>query len=300
MSGYLEKRMGLAGKFALIVGGGGGLGRASALDLARAGVTLALCDRDQALLHETVKIIRDEGGQVAIEASFDAREPGELERFFRDADKVNGGRLDVLVNVVGGTYRQPFADTVPRGWDAIMRTNFTWLLHSTHLAIPRLRATGRGGSIISFTSIEGHRAAPGFSVYAAMKAGLENFTRTLALELGPERIRINTIAPDITPTEGTTRLQSWSSDLAKKKLVESVAIPMGRFGLYDDVGGCVLFLASDLSRYVTGTCIHPDGGTWASAGWLNWPGGYSNTVPADIADWLSARSSQETATKQGN
>ena len=287
MSSFLEKRLGLVGKFALIVGGGGGLGRASAYDLARAGVKLALCDRNQEMLEETVAKIRAEGGAVALAESFDAREPGHLEKFFKQADEVNGGKLDVLVNVIGGTFRQPFAETNARGWDTLIRTNFTWLLHATHLAIPRIRATGRGGSIISFTSIEGHRAAPGFSVYAAMKGAVENFTRTLALELAPEAIRVNTVAPDITPTEGMKGLLSGSEDPRVSAVQQKVAIPMGRYGVYEDVGGVVLFLASDLSRYVTGTCLHPDGGTYASAGWLNWPEtGYSNMAPLAVAKTL--------------
>jgi NAD(P)-dependent dehydrogenase (short-subunit alcohol dehydrogenase family) len=286
--GFLEKRLGLSDKFAVILGGGGGLGRAAAYDLAPAGVTLALADRDKDLLDETVAKIRADGGKVALAEVLDVREGGNLERFFRQVDDANGGKLDILVNVVGGTFRQSFAETGARGWDALIRANFTWLLNATQLAIPRLRATGRGGSIMSFTSIEGHRAAPGFAVYAAMKAAVENFTRTLALELAPEGIRVNTIAPDITPTEGMKALSERSGLAPELQAVQQkVAIPMGRYGVYGDVGGCVLFLASELSRYVTGTCLHPDGGTFASSGWLNWPGsGYGNVPPADVAKTL--------------
>lgn len=288
---FLEKRMGLTGQFAVIVGGGGGLGRASAYDLARAGVRLALCDRDQAMLDETVAAIRAEGGRVELAEVFDARETGHLEKFFGQVDAANGGKVDILINVIGGTFRQPFAETNARGWDTLIRTNFTWLLHATHLAIPRIRATGRGGSIMSFTSIEGHRAAPGFTVYAAMKAAVENFTRTLALELAPDGIRVNTIAPDITPTEGMKKLSALQGDdPAVTQIQEQVSIPMGRFGVYEDVGGCVLFLASDLSRYVTGTSLHPDGGTFASAGWFNWPGeGYRNTPPDPVSQFLAGK-----------
>ena len=291
MSSFLEKRMGLAGRFAVILGGGGGLGRASAYDLSRAGVTVALLDRDRELLDETVKTIRSEGGKVAIAEPGDARDPDVLTKFYKQVDEANGGKLDILINVVGGTFRQPFADTNPKGWDALMRTNFTWLLHATHQAIPRIRATGRGGSIISFTSIEGHRAAPGFTVYAAMKAAVENFTRTLAVELAPEGIRVNTVAPDITPTEGMRKLRAARPmEPRAEAITESMSIPMGRFGVYDDVGGAVLFLASDLSRYVTGTSIHPDGGTHASSGWFNWPGdGYFNTPPEHVANYLADR-----------
>ncbi|MGE0384674.1 MAG: SDR family NAD(P)-dependent oxidoreductase [Gammaproteobacteria bacterium] len=291
---FLESRLGLTGRFAIIVGGGGGLGRASAVDLARAGVVVALCDRNQELLDETVAGIRADGGAVALAQVLDARDPEALGRFFADCDAHNGGRLDILVNVVGGTFHQPFADTNARGWDALIRTNFTWLLHATHLAIPRMRKTGRGGSIMSFTSIEGHRAAPGFAVYAGMKAAVENFTRTLAVELAPERIRVNTIAPDITPTEGIRGISGSSVFVddggRAQEINEQVTIPMGRYGVYEDVGGAVLFLASDLSRYVTGTAIHPDGGTFASAGWFNWPGTwFKNSPPDSVAKFLAGK-----------
>ena len=175
-------------------------------------------------------------------------------------------------NVAGGTFKADFLDTNVRGWDAVIRANFGWLLHSTHLAATQMRTQGRGGSIISITSIEGHRAAPGYAVYAGMKGAVTNFSRTLALELAPDRIRVNTIAPDQTPTEGMP--------MDYEERVITAGIPMGRQGTYDDIGGAALFLASDLSEYITGTTLHPDGGAWASAGWFNWPGeGYVNNPP---------------------
>lgn len=289
--GYLEQRAGLDGRLAIIVGGGGGLGRASALDLAKAGVRVALCDRDGALLTECVAEIEKAGGQVVARAVFDAREPEPLQAFFEEVDRVDGGKLDILVNIVGGTFRQPFEHTNPRGWDALIRTNFTWMLYSHHLAIPRMRATGRGGSIINFTSIEGHRAAPRFAVYAGMKAAVVNFTRTLAVELAPDGIRVNTVAADMTPTEGSLRIQegreAGNDDPAVDAFRAKVGIPAGRKGVYEDVGGAVLFLASDLSRYVTGTSVHPDGGAWASSGWFNWPDeGFINLPPVTVSQWL--------------
>ena len=131
----------------------------------------------------------------------DVRDDDVIDRTFGLADETFG-RLDVLVNVVGGTFRQPFAESSRRGWDALIRTNFTWLLRPTQLAITRMRAGGRGGSIINLTSIEAHRAAPNFAVYAGMKAAVENWGRSLAVELAPDGIRVNTIAADMVPTEG--------------------------------------------------------------------------------------------------
>jgi len=288
--GFLEDRANLAGKVAVIVGGGGGLGRACALDLGRAGVRLALCDRNAELLAETVATLEAAGAEVLSEA-FDARDPERLTAFFARADEAFGDRLDVLVNVVGGTRREDFADTVPKAWDAVIRTNFTYLLHSTSLAVPRMRRAG-GGSIINLTSIEAHRAAPGFAVYAGMKAAVTNFGRSIAVELAPDGIRVNTIAPDMVPTEGIAAMSAGLPPRPPEveELATRIAIPMGRKGTYEDVGGCALFLASDLSRYVTGTVLHPDGGTYASSGWFSWPGtGFAVTPPVAVVESLLAR-----------
>ncbi len=201
---YLDDRADLAGRVAVVVGGGGGIGRACAVDLGRAGMHLALCDKDGSALNEVAAMLADAGTEV-MTAELDARDADALSEFFDGADSRFGSRCDVLVNVVGGTFRQPFAESNPRGWDALIRTNFTWLLHSTQLAVSRMQPRG-GGSIINITSIEGHRAAPGYAVYAAMKAAVTSLTRTLAVELAPDNIRVNTIAPDYIATPGLDSL----------------------------------------------------------------------------------------------
>ncbi len=263
---YVADRLGLAGRRAVIVGGGGGLGRACADDLAGAGVDLALADRNADTLDETVAAVSKRGVDV-VHQVLDAREPEALDAFYHAVADAFDGRIDILVNVVGGTFHQPFADSRPRGWDAIIRSNFTWLLHSTHAAIPLLRRAG-GGSIVNITSIEAHRAAPGFAVYAGTKAAVTNFGRTLALELAPDAIRVNTIAPDLVPTAGMQALSE--NEGAAGQLGVRLATPLGRLGAYTDVGGVALFLASDLSAFVTGSTVHPDGGALASSGWQNW------------------------------
>ena len=111
----------------------------------------------------------------------------------------------------------------------------------------------RGGSIINVTSIEAHRAAPGFAVYSAMKAAVANLTQSLALELGPRRIRVNCVAPDVIPTPGVGPMD--------------VHTPLPIGGEVDDVAAAVVFLAGDLARFVTGTTIHVDGGNLAAGGW---------------------------------
>ena len=279
---FLDERADLDGRVAVVVGGGGGLGRACATDLGGAGMRLALCDKDAAVLIETATSISDGDGEV-MTGVLDARDPEALGAFFSDVDARYGGQLDVLVNVVGGTFRQPFEESSPRGWDALIRTNFTWLLHSTQLAIPRMGPNG--GSIINITSIEGHRAAPNYAVYAAMKAGVTSLTRTLAVELAPRNIRVNTIAPDYIPTPGLASALAGTEQT--RALQHRIATPMGREGTFEDAGGCALFLASNLSSFVTGTTLHPDGGAIASSGWFNWPdAGYLNHPPQTVLEHL--------------
>ena len=118
---------------------------------------------------------------------------------------------------------------------------------------------GAGGSIINVTSIEAHRAGPGYAIYAAMKAALANLSQSLALELGARGIRVNCIAPDVIPTPGI------GDDLPPT--------PLARRGHPDDVAGAAVFLASELSRFVTGTTLHVDGGNRAAGGWRRRPDG---------------------------
>jgi 3-oxoacyl-[acyl-carrier protein] reductase len=215
----------------------------------------------------------------------DARDPEVLAELFAKVDE-RWGRVDTLVNVVGGTFRSEFTDTSPRGWDALLRTNLMHVLHACSLAVPRMRAGAAGGSIVNLTTIECHRAAPGFAVYSAAKAAVEQFARTLAVEVAPDGIRVNNVAPDFTPTPNMQRLSSRGGPVMSDEAIR-VGIPMGRAGETADVSNCVVFLASALSSYVTGTTIHPDGGTFASSGWFNWPDhGWGNNLPPYLVPHL--------------
>jgi NAD(P)-dependent dehydrogenase (short-subunit alcohol dehydrogenase family) len=140
-----------------------------------------------------------------------------------------------------------------------MAENFIQVTSFIRCCAPHL---SEGSSIVNVTSIEGHRAGPGFAIYSAMKAGLANLTKTLALELADRRIRVNAVAPDMIPTPGD------------EGLVDEVAAdgqgydqPWPDGGVPEDVAGAIVFLVSDLARFVTGTTVHVDGGTSAAAGW---------------------------------
>jgi NAD(P)-dependent dehydrogenase (short-subunit alcohol dehydrogenase family) len=124
----------------------------------------------------------------------------------------------------------------------------------------------KSGSITTVTSIEGTRAAPGYASYAAAKAGVINYTKTAALELAPYGIRVNALAPDITLTEG---IRAIAPQGAEERF--AYTIPMGRAGHVDEMANAAVFLASDMSSYITGQTIHVDGGTQASSGWYHKP-----------------------------
>jgi NAD(P)-dependent dehydrogenase (short-subunit alcohol dehydrogenase family) len=278
--GWFEERAGLDGTVAVVTGGAGGLGEAITLDLAANGVRVALVDRDADAAASIGSRLSANGRDAVVQVG-DARDPDTLVRLFEAADE-RWGRLDTLVNVVGGTFRAQFTDTNAKGWDALLRANLLHVFHACSLAVPRMRAGGRGGSIVNLTTIEAHRAAPNFAVYSAAKAGVAHFARSLALEVAPDGIRVNNVAPDITPTPNMGDIAADSSSLGDP-VGARIAVPMGRVGVPTDVSGCVVFLASGLSSYVTGTTLHPDGGTFASAGWFNWPDiGYLNAVPQDL------------------
>jgi NAD(P)-dependent dehydrogenase (short-subunit alcohol dehydrogenase family) len=281
----LTERAGLEGKVAVVTGGAGGLGWPIARDLALAGVDVAVCDRDPDAVADVTTRLNALPVRTLVRHA-DVREPEAMAQFFSEVDETFG-RVDVLVDVPGGGFVAPLMSTNAKGWQAIIRQNFTYVLDTTQHAVRRMQAQGSGGSIIYISSIEGHRAVPNRAVYGAMKAAITNLAQTLALELGADNIRVNTVAPDLFPTPATGGSNQEFDATEKGRLRRTVAVPLGRYGTGEDLSGCLLFLASDLSSYVTGTTLHVDGGTLASSGWFNWPdGGWTNVVPSSVLDSL--------------
>lgn len=258
------------GKTVLVTGGGVGIGRSIADAFAAAGATLFIAEIDPARADAVEKAIPS--ARVIRCDVLDRATPRMLaERITADA-----GKLDVLVNNVGHfVHARAFADLAEDEIDLILDTNIGQVLRMTSAMIPLLRKAGRGSSIINITSIEAHRGIPGCTVYAAGKWGMTGFTKSLALELAPEGIRVNDIAPE---TTDTPQLALDYVIPPQNRTHEERWIPLGRFGQPGDCAGAALYLASPLAAWITGTAIHVDGGALAAAGWYRTPqGGWTNT-----------------------
>lgn len=245
----------LDGKVAVVTGGGAGIGRGIAEGFAAFGASVAIWERDPTTAADAAGAV--DGLSVVVDVrdgdALDVALAETLDRF---------GAVDVLVNNAGGVFRAPLLETSDGGFDALYRGNLGHVLRCTRRVALAMVKAGRGGSIINVTSIEGVRAAPGYAAYAAAKAGVVNFTKTAAVELAPHGIRVNALAPDVCMTEGLEALR-----LPDDERTPGAAVPMGRLGHVDDLAGAALYLASDLSAYVTGHLLHVDGGTHAASGW---------------------------------
>ncbi|MGW4370057.1 SDR family NAD(P)-dependent oxidoreductase [Nocardia takedensis] len=249
----------LEGQTAIVTGAGAGIGRGIALAFAEYGARVAVWERDADTAKATAALV--DGVACVCDVRDQALVDAALEQTVAAL-----GAPTILVNNAGGTFRSPLLETSPKGWDALIRANLTQVLLCTQRVARVMVDSGRGGSVINITSIEGMRAAPGYAAYAAAKAGVVNFTATAALELAAHGIRVNGIAPDITVTEGILAMAAPEFAARTGRIV-----PMGRVGDVDEIAGAAVFLASDLGAYVTGQTINVDGGTAAAGGWYHHP-----------------------------
>lgn len=261
----------LTDQVAFVTGGGAGIGRAVAICLAAHGADVAVLDVVPDRAAEVVARVEEFGRQcLALPAN--AMDADQVTKAVEAAAK-RFGRLDILVNNAGGVTRRSFTELVEKNWRRHIDLNLVSALAATSAAAPVMIAAGRGGAIINVTSIEGSRAAPGYAVYAACKAALNNLTRTLAVEFADHGIRVNAIAPDFTVTPGlsgnftgpvaeTKNMSEAQDDIMRRR------VPLGRGGIDEECGHLAVFLASKMASYITGTIIPIDGGTWGSSGWI--------------------------------
>lgn len=263
----------LAGQAAFVTGGGGGIGRAIALRLAEAGADIALFEIVPERAEETAARIRELGRRV-LPIVGDVMDAEALRAGIAATD-AEFGRIDMLVNNAGGTAARPFLEQSERSWRRHIDINLVSMLAATHAAAPVMIREGRGGAILNIASIEAERAAPNFAVYAACKAGMASFTKSMAVELSGHGIRVNCLAPDHTVTPGNQGNRSGPVDPStwRQRSEDEVdamnrLIPLGREGIDRECGDAAVFLCSSLASYVTGVVLPVDGGTWAAGGWV--------------------------------
>ena len=269
----MKPDMSLTDQVAIITGGGAGIGRAIALAFASVGANIVIADKIPERCDEVAARVR-ELGRKALPVPTDVIQTDQVNAMV-EAAKIEFGRIDILVNNAGGVARKNFLEQSENSWRRHIDLNLVSMLAATSAAVPVIIEGGRGGSVINVASIEASRAAPGFAVYAACKAGMLNFTRTLALELAEHNIRVNAMAPDYTPTpglhgniKGPVDPSTWYHPSAPQAEAMKRRIPLGRPGEMEECGDVAVFLASSMSRYMTGAVLPVDGGTAASSGWL--------------------------------
>jgi 2-hydroxycyclohexanecarboxyl-CoA dehydrogenase len=253
----------LEGKLAVVTGGGGGIGGGISRLFAAAGATVVLNDIEADLAAAAVGDIARNGGSARSVVG-DVRDARTVDRLRDVAIETGNGRVDILVNNVGD-YRPNglFVRTSEDQWDAQYAITLQHVFRCTHAFLPIMQAQG-GGAIVNNATVEAMRGIPYNSVYSAFNAGVIAFTRSLAVEVGRDGIRVNAIAPDMADT-----LQTPAEAMLRGRDPELIKcwIPLGRFGLPEDYAKAVLFLASDLASFVTGHTIPVDGGTIAASGW---------------------------------
>lgn len=243
----------LGGKVALVTGASSGLGRHFAQVLARAGAKVALAARRVDRLEDAAAEIAAFDGR-ALPVALDVRDRASIEAAF-DAAETELGPLAIVVNNAGIAASKPFLAESDAEWADIIATNLDGARRVAQVAAQRMARHGRGGSIVNVASILAFGVKAQLGAYAAAKAGLVSLTRTMAVELARDQIRVNALAPGYIATELN---RDFLASEAGQAIVKRV--PLRRFGQAADLDGALLLLASDAGRWMTGSVIVVDGG----------------------------------------
>lgn len=251
--------MQLQGKVAIVTAGANGIGEGAALALAGMGANIVIGDIDPDNSARVIAAIETMGRRAAFTPA-DMMHADQARALVNFA-MATFGRVDILVNNAGGVRPRPFLDQNDGNWQRVTDLNFTSMLAATQMAA---RVMADHGAIVNIASTEALRAAPGFSVYAACKAAMVEFTKTMALELAPRGIRVNCIAPDLIDTPGLRPHMPTEPD---RIATRNRHVPLGRMATIDEAGSVIAFLASPAASWVTGATIPVDGGISAAGGW---------------------------------
>ena len=252
-SGKVSSVFDLTGQRAIVTGGSRGLGRHFALTLARSGAQVALAARGIDRLEEVVKEIEGVGG-YAVTVQVDVADGKSVKTCVERAENALGP-IDILVNNAGIAVTKPLLEHAEEDWNSVLDTNLkgVWLMGQE--VARRMVYWEQGGSLINIASVLGERGISQLPGYCASKGGIINLTRAMAVELAPHRIRVNTIAPGYIETDMN---RQFFATQAGQRLIKR--IPQRRLGQVEDLDGVLLLLASDASRYMTGSVITIDGG----------------------------------------
>jgi NAD(P)-dependent dehydrogenase (short-subunit alcohol dehydrogenase family) len=254
MASVVEGR--LSGRIAVVTGAANGIGRASALRLAREGADLVVVDREGDTLQEAARAV-EAAGRQALAITADWTDPGAVRDAVASAQS-RFGRIDILFNNVGQSARERASEfhlSVEETWRFVIEVSLLTTMRATRLVVEEMRAR-RSGRIVNMSTESAFYGDVGFVDYAAAKMGVVGFTRSLARELAPFHVNVNAVCPGAIRTRAHDRLPRDVIDKVRN------SVPMGYVAEPEDVAGVVAFLASDDARYITGQSILIDGGRW--------------------------------------
>ncbi|HEX6974249.1 MAG TPA: SDR family oxidoreductase [Vicinamibacterales bacterium] len=254
---------GLAGKCAIVCAASKGLGRASALSLARDGARVVMCARHEEALAAAAGDIRRETGAELVPVVADVSNAADITRLIDTATAALGG-IDILVTNTGGPKSGPFESLADEDWTAAIDSLLLSVVRLCRGVVPSMRARG-GGRIIHVTSVSVKQPIEGLVLSNALRAAVTGLSRTLANELAADNILVNCVAPGYTRTdrvielaEATAARENTTAEVVQRRTEEK--IPLKRLGTPAEFGDVVAFLASERSSYVTGTTLQVDGG----------------------------------------
>ncbi|MCZ8186400.1 MAG: glucose 1-dehydrogenase [Beijerinckiaceae bacterium] len=247
--------MRLTGKTALVTGAGSGFGEGIAKTFAREGARVAIVDINL----DSARRVAAEIGAAAIAVGADLTSGGETEAAVEAAAEFGNGRLDIVVNNAGWSHRnKPMMEVTEEEFDRVYAINVKAIFHMSRAIIPHYREKG-GGVIINIGSTAGIRPRPGLTWYNSTKGAVNLLSRSMAVELAPDRIRVNCVAPVIGAT-GLLEQFMGMPDTPENRAKFLATIPLGRFSTPDDIANACLYLASDEASLVTGVVLEVDGG----------------------------------------
>lgn len=236
---------------AFITGGGTGIGLAVARELGALGARVAIASRSREKLDAGSATLASEGVEH-LTVTCDIREPDQIAQAVDEVMK-RWGRIDVLVNNAGGQFPKPAADLSPRGWEAVVRNNLNGTFYMTSAVAQKAMLPARRGRIVNVIANVA-RGFPGMAHTGAARAGVENLTKSLAVEWASHGVKVNAVAPGTIRSSGTVQYGEDLLEISRK------ATPLKRLGTVEEVSRVVVFLASDLNDYVTGSTYYIDGG----------------------------------------